>query len=295
MKKILLLFLTFFISSVSNADVKGQAISKASDKISEYTIGLIPGDGHTEFNFNLREHSSPQFSILGVREIHESNGTNLFTQFSAFNHERFNTGSHGNGNEEITVNLGLGARKLFNDNTLILGVNNFYDFDVFNTHERLSVGFEAKSAVLDFTANKYIGMNTSGYEELVLGGHDYKIRSQIPYLHWAKISATGYTWEGQSGRADLKGYKYGTDLQLTRTIIFDVAYDDKDKDGLEDEYEANLKFVWPPVNSATALDGIAKTAWNENKDMTDQLLSKVQRNNKIVVQFVGSATISRAN
>ena len=44
MKKILILILTLFISSVANADVIGQSLSKASEKISEYTIGLIPGE-----------------------------------------------------------------------------------------------------------------------------------------------------------------------------------------------------------------------------------------------------------
>ena len=167
--------------------------------------------------------------------------------------------------------------------------------DIFSTHERTSFGFEAKTAVLDFTANKYIGMNTSGREELVLGGYDFKLRSQVPYLHWAKISATSYVWNGKNNRADLKGLKYASDITLSKTLQLGIAYDDNDSSGIEDEYEANLTFVWPPVEGPTLFDGVAITAWAENKDMSDQLLSKVQRNNKIVVQFQGTATISRAN
>ena len=84
-------------------------------------------------------------------------------------------------------------------------------------------------------------------------------------------------------------------MQLTKTFSLDVKYDDKDAEGLEDEYETNLTFNWPPREGATALDGIASTAWNSEKNMREELLDKVDRNNKIVVQFVGSATISRAN
>ena len=158
-----------------------------------------------------------------------------------------------------------------NDNKMLIGLNAFYDIDAFATHERLSYGFEAKSAVLEFTANKYEGINSSGSEEFVLTGHDYKLSSQIPYLHWAKISATGYVWDGQDGKSDIEGSKYGTEMQLTKTFSLDVKYDDKDAEGLEDEYETNLTFNWPPREGATALDGIASTAWNSEKNMREEL------------------------
>ena len=40
-------------------------------------------------------------------------------------------------------------------------------------------------------------------------------------------------------------------------------------------------------------DGIASTAWKEDKDMTSELLTKVKRQNKIVVEFNVTTTISR--
>ena len=63
---------------------------------------------------------------------------------------------------------------------------------------------------------------------------------------------------------------------------------------LKDEYYAKLIFVYPPkTKGATALDGISKLMWVEEKDMTDQLLTKVKRQNKIFVELSGAATISR--
>jgi hypothetical protein len=35
--------------------------------------------------------------------------------------------------------------------------------------------------------------------------------------------------------------------------------------------------------------------WKEEKDMSQELLTKVKRNNKIMVEFKGSSTISRAD
>ena len=54
-------------------------------------------------------------------------------------------------------------------------------------------------------------------------------------------------------------------------------------------------FVHPPREGSSAKDGIANTAWKDNKDMSDQLLTKVKRNNKIMIEFKGSATISRTD
>ena len=59
MLKILLLILTFFISTVANADGISGALDKTSEKITEYTSeyisNLIPGEGLTEVSINLRK------------------------------------------------------------------------------------------------------------------------------------------------------------------------------------------------------------------------------------------------
>ena len=67
MKKILIIILTLFISSVANADVKGKALSKASEKISSAIGNLMPGDGITEVSVEIYENDT-QFEILGVRD-----------------------------------------------------------------------------------------------------------------------------------------------------------------------------------------------------------------------------------
>ena len=40
-------------------------------------------------------------------------------------------------------------------------------------------------------------------------------------------------------------------------------------------------------------NGLSDTAWKENKDMSDELLSKVNRQNKIMIEFKGTSNISR--
>ena len=103
-----------------------------------------------------------------------------------------------------------------------------------------------------------------------------------------------YQWDGID-REDIKGTKIGSEFSLTPTLNLEIAYDDKDKKGLEDEYYAKVQFIYPPKEGPTALDGVSEEMWADNKDMSGELLSKVKRQNKIMVEFKGSATISRTD
>ena len=84
-------------------------------------------------------------------------------------------------------------------------------------------------------------------------------------------------------------------LLLTPHIAVEAAYDDKDKKGLKDEWYAKILFVHPPREGATAQDGVSSDIWKKEKDMSGEMLAKVKRNNKIMVEFKGLSTISRAD
>ena len=268
----------FFISS-SNAN-------EISSKVSDYISNLIPGDGDTEVSIDLRENNKPDYSILAVREIEKTEKGNLFTQFSIFNTEK-------NNDERIVGNLGIGQRFLSDDKTLMTGLNGFIDIDDAG-NSRTSLGIEARSAVIEFAYNQYFGLGNAT-DEKVLDGYDLRLASQIPHLHWADIFVNTYEWEGKD-RDDIKGTKFGSDLLLTPNINLELAYDDKDKKGLKDEWYAHIEFVHPPRSGPTLRDGfINSITWKEDKDMSGELLTKVKRNNKIMVEFKGLSTISRTD
>ena len=258
-----------------------------SKKISEYVSNLIPGEGTSEVSIELRENYKPDFSILGVRQLDKTDNENSFIQFSLFNSEKLNK-------ERYIGNFGYGKRYLSNENTMIAGFNTFLDYDHYG-NARASIGGELKNAVLEFSSNYYQKIDNGSSDEEVLDGYDIHLESQVPFLHWADIFYNSYNWDGVD-RADIKGTKIGSELILTSHVNLELAYDDKDKKGLEDEWYAKIQFVHPPrEDGPTALDGISDTAWNKNKDMSDEMLSKVKRNNKIVVEFKGLSTISRTD
>ena len=295
MKKIISLFVFCILSTPSIADTADEVLNAVSGKTSKFFSNLIPGEGHTEVGIDIRENFSPSFNILAVRELLELDDGNFFTQFSIFNTDDAN-----DGDERFITNLGFGRRILQKDNTLMLGFNNFYDFDLERNHKRTSLGFEARSAVFEILINRYIGLGDTYNEsfvyhsENVLDGWDYKLSSQIPQLHWADIFLRGYEWEGIT-RDDIKGLQYGSDMLLTSHMSLEFAYDDKKKDGIKDEWYAKLLMFYPPKEGPTAKDGIADNIWRENRNMSGELLSKVDRQNKIFIEYEGSSTISRTD
>ena len=246
---------------------------------------LIPGQGLTEVSIQLRENYQPDFSILAVRELYRNNNGNTFLQFSLFNTEVLNE-------ERLTTNLGIGKRFLSNDKFLMTGFNTFLDVDS-HGNSRGSIGGELKNATFGLTSNYYKKIDNGSNEEEVLDGYDVQLTSQIPYLHWANVFVNHYKWYGVE-RGDIEGRKYGSELSLLPSLNLEVVYDDKTIKGLKDQYYVKINYVYPPRERIpTALDGISKEMWVVKKDMTDQLLTKVRRENRIMVELSGAATISR--
>jgi hypothetical protein len=298
-----ILIFTYFITSnlyarslkdLTSQKFKGLASQRIdqikSDKLNQYVSNLeksipdlIPGKGLTEVSIQLRENHEPDLSILAVRELNRTENGNTFLQFSLFNTERQQ--------KEIGIfNFGLGKRFLSNDKHLMTGFNSFLDYD---THGNIrgSIGGEVKNSVLGFNTNYYLAIHDGRDDEKVLDGYDIELTSQVPHLHWANVFFNHYKWYGVE-RNDIEGKKYGSEISLLPSLNLEVVYDDKPKD--LDEYYVKFNFVYPPrQNKPTVLDGISGIKWQEEKDMTDQLLTKVKRENVIVVEMSGAATISR--
>ena len=264
---------------------KAEKIDEYVSNLTEYIINSIPGEGISEVSINLRENYKPDFSILGTRELKKLNNGNYFMQFSLNSTEKLN-------DERYTGNLGFGTRRLSDDKNLLTGLNLFFDYDD-EENARGSVGVEVKNAVLQFTSNYYKKIDNGTEFEKVLDGYDIQLTSQVPYLHWANMFVNTYKWYGVE-RDDVEGRKYGSELSLTPSLNLEIVYDDKRLKGLKDEYYARLSYIYPPrTTGPTVLDGVSRIIWEEEKDMSDELLTKVKRNNRIFVEYTGSAIVSR--
>ena len=294
MMKLITIIVALFISSVANADVKGQALSKISKEISEYTIGLIPGEGTTEFDIKLsdKDDNDPQFNLLILRDLYKQERSNFFTQVS------LHTQDVGVPNLRYIGNFGLGYRMLTDDKNYMLGSNIFYDKDLQKPHSRASIGLEAKAGILDFNFNKYYSASLQEVaderKEQSLGGMDYTLTSQTPYMAWMKFNFTGYKHDADIAANDTKGRKYGTEMSLTSSLILTGELDKSGNDGGDDISSLNITFVYPPRNSKPSLiDGFMSKEMFYARDMTSTLSEKVKRNNNLVIETQGAVVITK--
>ena len=134
MKNLFIFFIFLLFSTAGNTDIKGSVLSKTSDKISEYTIGLIPGEGITEFDIQLsdKDDNDPRLNLLLLRNLNKTDKSNFFTQMI------LHTQDVGVSDLRYIGNFGLGYRMLSEDNSYMFGGNIFYDRDLANDHARAS-------------------------------------------------------------------------------------------------------------------------------------------------------------
>ena len=299
MNRFLIIIIALSISTVANADVKRQALSKASEKISEYVLGAIPGDGTTEFDiqFSDKDDNEPRINFLILRDLQKTDRSNFFTQMSLHTQDVGGASGIFDNDNRYIGNIGYGYRQLSEDNSYMLGANIFYDRDIKEGHSRASIGLEAKAGILDFNFNHYeaitLQRTVGAVKEQALGGTDYTLATQVPYMPWAKFNFTGYKHKGDLATTDTKGEKYNTEMNLTSSLVFDVEYDRSGNEGGDDYSSAKITFVYPPRNSNPSLiDGFLGSQAFYKKDMTSTLVEKVKRNNDIIIETQGAIIVT---
>ena len=190
----------------------------------------------------------------------------------------------------FTYNLGIGYRRLVNDD-LLLGANLFGDYEDYHEHGRIGLGFEALTQVLEARLNTYFRLtdtrkvsetdSTTVYER-VANGADFELGSPVPYLPWLKIYASGF-WYNFSRFSDKKGWKVRAEAKLSDFILFEFYTWDDNKG--EQEYGGRLRFFMK-FDALSDFKDVFKRLQEPfpKKDLHKQMLVPVERNYDIVVE-----------
>jgi len=254
---------------------------------------------HIEAEWEVNENNVPRWSVLGVFPLYESEDlqNTVFTQISQRRYRLL-------GIERDVTNLGLGYRRLFFDNSVLLGVNGFLDYGWKYHHQRVSSGLEAKWGGLDLGANMYWKASSShsagaGNEEEVLDGHDIRLAAQVPYLPWARVHGRRYWYKTSNVDEDIKGWEAGLEMDVHQNIqveagaISDNFIDDNDNA----EYFLKMRVTMDMGKRPVAMSSkwISENPWLM-RDMSEYRLDKVRRENKIIVERQASGVvITRGN
>ena len=296
----LFIFLLFFTLNTSNAEGLKSTASTFLDRTFDLvqstlnsTLNIFAdrydGDGNTEISITNNDDTS--FGITTVQPISQTidKSDTLFFQGSLHSFEN-------HGQTRPTINLGIGKRWLSPDKTTITGANFFYDHEFKSNHSRASIGGEYKNSVFETNANSYWGLsskrgvtiNGNTIQEEVLDGWDVNVKGQVPYYPWAKVTSNYYKWDKSSG-SDIKGGKVGVELQLTSALKLNAGVQDDNEMSSTSFFELNYQLGVDNKPTSFARDSVA---FRGGQDMTEHLLDKVERQNKIITSRGTTATMT---
>ena len=294
------LLLTLLTFNTSNAESLKSTASTILDKTYSLVQSTInstlnifadgyDGDGNTEIS--IADNGGTSFSVTTVQPISQTvdNSETLFFQGSLHSFKNHNQ-------TRPTINLGAGKRWLSPDKTTITGANFFYDHEFKSNHSRASIGGEYKNSAFETNANSYWGLsskrgvtiNGNSIQEEVLDGWDVNAKGQVPYYPWAKVTSNYYKWDKSSG-SDIKGGKVGIELQLNSAMTLEAGIQDDNEMSSSSFFELNYQLG--ADNSPTSFERDS-VPFRGSLDMTEHLLDKVERQNKLITSRGTAATMT---
>ena len=285
---ILLIFLIVFNQSSFAEDIKSKLDGKIYSKLNEFTQNIgedfanslrdFENLKYLDFSFNIQEGFDPSIQIESVSKLKEYDDGALFNQLNLISQD-----------SKTTINLGIGKRKLFDNETYLLGTNFFIDYQFDEAHLRSGLGFEAISNSLDFIANYYNAIsgfkNTGDGREKALDGYDLKFNYHLSNKSNTDFFVQLFEWENPNSTYEEKGEKVGMTSSIGN-LAFEIGYlnDNKDNDGLF----GSLKVVIPLGEQR---DTANKNNENTNKNslsVRNKMYMPVQRENKIKLVKISS-------
>ena len=130
--------LLLLLGSTAHGDsVVKNITEEANNFIEQSLFTFLEGNGTTEIQFSGLEDKRPEFSIMLLRPIKEYEESVFFTQLQLNHYYVIN-------DERFALNMGLGYRKLLDDNNYFIGANIFFDVDD-EENTRGSIGLELRS------------------------------------------------------------------------------------------------------------------------------------------------------
>lgn len=241
----------------------------------------------TEVSIDAQEGSKPAFSILTVQPIAESKNLRDTT---------FWQGSLILNDSRETVNLGIGYRRLSEDEKWLAGVNLFYDQEFPYNHKRASVGGELRSSVFELNANKYIALTNSltgenGVSERALDGFEFELGTQLPYIPGTKLFVKKFKWDGEDGASDLEGKTYSLNInkEVLPNLSLEAGVHDYDGSTSSEKFVKLTYHFDEPASKPAKF--FSNQAFENLKSMKEKRLEKVRRTNTIVKQR-GGFTVS---
>ncbi|MDC3049363.1 inverse autotransporter beta domain-containing protein [Candidatus Pelagibacter sp.] len=263
--KILIFQLLFITTSFSKVD---EVVDRFYSSLENF---LEENFENTDFSIKKIETIKPEIGIQTFKIFSEDSSDLSFFQGSLFLHD----------SDRETFNLGLGQRYLTDDDSILFGLNAFYDYEFDYEHQRFSIGAEIKSSILDLNYNQYFAQSSSkkgkdSKNEEAIDGYDAEVGAHLPYIPSMKVYLKAFDFEVPSGN-DFQGLEFSTQLKIPNSgLSFEIGHTDYDNH--TDQSFINIKYSNNERNPETSL--FSDNAY-EKISMKDRMYEKVRRDNII--------------
>ena len=287
---LLIISLFFLLKNALAVDLKSNASDKFYSSINEFSQNLAQGLAdklkqnenlkYFDISLDLQENQKPTIEIQSVSKLKEDNDSAYFNQTNLSSY-----------NGETTINLGFGKRKLYKDETVMLGSNVFVDYQFDESHLRNGLGVEAISSVFDLRGNYYNAISgfkaTDEGREKALDGYDIQLNYHVTGKNNTDLYLQTFEWENPNSSYKEKGEKFGFVSQIGN-LNLNLGYvnDNKNNDG----FFAGVKLV-VPLGDTNENQPEAKTESLQYVSVREKLYIPVKRENRIRVVKISKSGV----
>lgn len=262
-----------------------QPDSKLSEANKEPIFEIPEWVRRTNFAVSAGSDQKPQYFLETIQPLLGSQ----FKDIVIFNQTRITSQD-----ERPKYNIGFGLRKIFWE-SLLLGVNSFYDYQDLHKHSRGGVGFEAiTDKGLEARINTYIRISnerlvnedaSNEYYEKVANGLDWELGLPVPYIPSVKVYGGG-SWYDFDHFKNKMGWKFRTEFTPAKYSRFAliISDDNKNSGGVNFGFEGAITFAFTSFSPRDIINDIrsAKAAYPK-VNLDDKVLDRVVRDFDITV------------
>ncbi|MEK9877210.1 MAG: inverse autotransporter beta domain-containing protein [Betaproteobacteria bacterium] len=224
--------------------------------------------------------NGPEYELRGLKAFDEINPHHFaFTEFGLTSNE-----------EDTTVNVGVGIRKLSEDQTIMGGVNAFYDQEAGSGHKRGSIGIELVSTPFRFNANRYYALSdgkilSALQTEKPMSGHDVDVELALPYFPGLFAGYNQSKWLGEDGVADVERKSYRLKGNLSKNLSVEIGKRTYSS-SVDDQNTAKLSYnyIFGADSDVPTIIDMDTQPYRQKKIGPRERYRLVERENKIVTQ-----------
>ena len=255
------------------------ALAAANGELDKVTDSILSTSNLTHLDvslggdsFGLDTGTKTKTEIIGTYRLRETKNGFLFNQGSAIDF-----------NDRTTVNLGIGYRNINKAQTVITGINVFYDYELDAKHRRAGAGIEWLTSLAEFRYNLYNAQTKTrlydGINETALNGSDVKLTAKLPYLYDSDVYYRQAKWKEGSYKSTQK--EWGLTAEIIPNVVLGLSR--QKADSRKQKTIASLFYSVPLGGDSERLREIKDGSWSAGLvPIRNQLYRPVQRENRIM-------------